>query len=315
MNRIARNYLIITSLLTVSVLPVACASGVQEFREVTAERIARPAFMVERKFDTGTMQLQLWERAHQPHASANIYIEGDGEVIGFAGKQTNDPTPKNPVALNLASRDLSENLFYIARPCQFRESPDEKACPSKFWGARRFSPEVITAYNQVLDDIKKRYDITEFNIIGYDGGANIAAALASQRKDIVTLRTVAGNLAPDVTNFEAKKSLPLDSDFVSAKALAQQLAGLGQHHFVGAGDTVTPPSVYHSYAQALGASECVHYTLVPDADHTNGWVDKWPELLQHTITCPVSSSASILPDNYIPAPLPEIPVELKPERK
>lgn len=312
MNKIARNYLIISGLLAASVLPVACASGVEEFREVTAERIARPAFMVERSFKTGPMELRLWERAHTRFAPANIYIEGDGETTGFGGKLSKDPTPSNPVALHLASRDLSDNLFYIARPCQFRESPDEQVCSSKFWGSRKFSPEVIQAYHQALDDIRKRYDITEFNIIGYDGGANIAAVLTSQRKDIVSLRTVGGNLSPEVTNAQLKKPLQLDSDSVSAKAIAPQLAGIGQHHFIGAGDNVTPPAVYHSYAQALGPSECVHYTIVPDADHERGWVEKWPEFLQRTASCPVTR---LTPENYIPAPLPEVPPELLPEKK
>jgi hypothetical protein len=310
MNKIARNYLIITALLGASLLPIACAGTVEEFRETRAEHIARPAFMVERVFDNGPIEFRLWERAHERFEPANVYIEGSGAAIGFAGNLSEDPTPENPVALHLASRDLADNLFYISGPCQFRESPDEKECSSKWWGSRRFSPEVITAYNQVLDDIKKRYDITAFNIIGYDGGANVAAILASQRQDIVSLRTVAGNLAPDVTNMEAKKPLPLDGDYINAKAVAPQLAPLGQHHFVGAGDTVTPPSVYHSFAQALGASECVHYTLVPDADHERGWVEKWPELLQRTAACPVNQL-----ENYTPAPLPDIPPELEPERK
>lgn len=313
MNKIARNYLIISSLLAASLLPVACTGAIdEEFREVTAERIARPAFMVDRTLTSGPMQFRLWERAHLPFAPANIYLEGDGESHWFDKNRSGDPTPKNPVALHLASRDLADNVFYVSRPCQFMESRDEEKCSAKFWSTRRFSPEVIKAYNEVLDEIKLRYDITEFNIIGYDGGANIAAILTSQRKDIVSLRTVAGNLSTDVTNAQLKTPYPMDADSVNAKTIAPQLAGVGQHHFVGAGDTVTPPAVYHSYAQALGPSECVHYTLVPDADHERGWVDKWPEFLERTASCPVNQ---LTPENYTPAPLPEVPVELKPELK
>ena len=65
MNKIARNYLIITGLLTAALIPVACSGTVEEFREVTAERIARPAFMVERSLKSGPMEFRLWERAHE----------------------------------------------------------------------------------------------------------------------------------------------------------------------------------------------------------------------------------------------------------
>ncbi|MFA5591694.1 MAG: hypothetical protein WC989_00070 [Micavibrio sp.] len=280
----------------------ACAAG-EEFREITAERIARPAFMVERSFRAQEMDFKLWERMHARHAPVNIYIEGDGETLYHMGGVTKEPSPENPVALHLASRDNAENLLYIARPCQYRESPDPKQCDPKYWSNRRFAPEVITAYNEIIDEVKRRYDLTDINIIGYGGGANIAAAIAARRGDVKSLRTVAGALAPDLVYTNPKE--PLDGDSVKANALAPQLARLPQHHFVGAGDDVVPASVYHSYRAALGESDCVHYTLVPDADHTLGWVQKWPDFLTYTVACP---SDEIFDkdamQNYTPAPLP-----------
>lgn len=286
-----RTSLVVAAALGAALIPVACTSVTNEYDEITAERIARPAFMVERKLEIGGMDLQLWERMHQRYAPANLYIEGDGD----AG-DTSDPTPGNPVALHLASRDNADNLVYLSRPCQFRESADHAACSPKFWGTRRFSPEVLAAYNEALDDIKARYDITEFNLIGYDGGANIAAALASTRKDVASLRTVAGDLVPDMV-LDSKKH-PIDADSIRANAIAPTLATVPQHHFVGIGDEIAPPSVYHSFRQSMGESSCVHYTVVQDADHTRGWVEKWPELLKSPIECPPP---------YVPAPLPPLP--------
>jgi pimeloyl-ACP methyl ester carboxylesterase len=280
--------------------PIACAPVEEEFREVTAERIGRPAFMIERKMTTGGMDFQLWERTHQRHAPANIYIEGDGHTKARNTIISGDPTPKNPVALHLASRDLADNVIYISRPCQFKESQDEKACSAQLWSERRFAPEVIAAYNEALDEVKKRWDITEFNIIGYDGGANIASVLAATRKDIASLRTVSGILNPSMTYSQTKETISPDS--VLAMDLAPNLASMPQHHFIGAGDSYAPAAGYHSFRQAMGPSDCVHYTLVQDADHERGWVNKWPEFLESTTACPEAI------EPYVPTqPLPPVP--------
>lgn len=288
--------LAVAALLAATLIPAACASLDNEYDEITAERIARPAFLVERRLETGGMDFQLWERMHQRHTTANLYIEGDGQPIYQNRNISEDPSPDNPLALHLASRDNAENLVYVSRPCQFRESPDIKKCSDKFWSTRRFSPEVLAAYNEALDEIKARYDITEFNLIGYDGGANIAAALATTRNDIGSLRTVAGHLNPDMVY--AKTEQKLDPDNIKANVIAPQLAMVPQHHFVGIGDEVAPAAVYHSFRQAMGESECVHYTVVQDADHVRGWVEKWPELLKAPTDCPPP---------HVPAPLPPLP--------
>ncbi len=288
---------ILKSLTVVALLAgvAACTTAVNEIREVAAERIARPAFMVERRLSTGGMNFQLWERMHERYQPANLYIEGDGSPSYLDRTITDDPTPENPVGLHLASRDNADNLVYISRPCQFLEEAAQNTCNIKFWSTRRFSPEVLAAYNEALDEIKTRYDITEFNLIGYDGGANIAAQLATVRKDIASLRTVAGNLNPDVVFAERHK---LDPDNIKAPDIAPKIAGIPQHHFTGAGDEVTPPSVYHSFRQAMGDSSCVHYTLVQDADHERGWVEKWPELLKSSVECE---------PEHVPVALPPLP--------
>ncbi len=277
-------------------LATAACSVTEEYREVTAERIARPAFMVERDISAQNMDFQLWERMHQRGAPANVYIERD------SGATDKEPSPGNPVAINLASRDRAKNLVYIARPCQYKESPDKSECDPKYWGARRYSPEVLAAYNEILDEIKARYSITEFNLIGYDGGANIVAGLAAQRPDVVSMRTVAGILNPDMVYTTGKNPQSFDADTLKANEIAPQLANMPQHHFIGAGDTVTPPAVYHSYRNAMGESGCVHYTFVPDADHEAGWVEKWPELLKGTVACDSDALKDYTPVELPPAP-------------
>ena len=284
------------SFLALGAVMVACTPVVEEYREVTAERIARPAFLVDRRYATPEMDFQLWVRMHKHDAPANVYIEGDGEATYLIRDITEDSTPENPVGLHLASRDNAANLVYISRPCMYKESPDKEACNPAYFSNRRFSPEVLAAYDELLNEIKLRYDITEFNLIGYDGGANIAAALATTRNDVASLRTVAGNLVPSL--IYGQTGQVLDADYITADKIAAGLAEIPQHHFIGAGDTVAPPSVYHSFRQSMGESTCVHYTLVQDADHERGWVEKWPDLLKSSMECPPP---------YVPIALPPLP--------
>ena len=79
--------------------------------------------------------------------------------------------------------------------------------------------------------------------------------------------------------------------------IAPHIAHLPQMHFIGGADATITPGVYHSFRQAMGASSCIQYSLIQDADHTLGWVEKWPSLLKVTPKC----SAPLTED---PAPSP-----------
>lgn len=270
-------------LLPFLLLITACSIGT-DLKQQTANHIARPAFMVERKVSAGNFQLQAWERMHARNQVATIYIEGEDAKAGKAHSAPSrkllpaNSTPKTPVALHLASRDQSKNVAYLGRPCQFIKNPEAKGCAAAYWNEKRFAPEVMNAYEAALDDIAARYDITAFHIIGHGGGGNIAAVLAARRTDILTLRTVASDLNPDFENHKNNR-LALAPNSVLAIDYGTALGNVPQHHFIGAADDVITPGNYHSFRQALGLSECIHYSLVQDADHTNGWTEKWPELL------------------------------------
>lgn len=271
---------ILFSFLGLSSLIALNACGVREnINHVTASQIARPAFMVERVNDSGGSPLYTWERMRHRGQRTAVYIEGDMRYV--KGQGYND----NPVALHLSSRDRTPNLLYLAQPCQYSTGLSE-SCKAGF--TTLDSETMLQTYNAVLDEVKKRYGITGFDLVGHDSGANIAALLAAQRNDILSLRTVAGKLNP--------------AEGLSAAAIAPQLVNVPQHHFLGAADTTVTPATYHEFRQEMGDSECVHYTMVQDADHTRGWVEKWPELLGYDIACAYEPM-----ETYVPAPFPPAP--------
>lgn len=236
-----------------------CAHVADELDGTAANRIARPAFMVERTMDTGTSPLKLWERMHTRGAPANIYIGEGGS------------TPSHALGLHLASRDLAGNLGWIAQPCQFHSPSVNDGCKND----NPVSGNAVAAFNAALDDIKARYDITGFNLIGYDTGASVAAHLAAARTDVLSLRTVAGALD-------------------TAHGIAPALRTVPQFHFIAAGDQIVPPAIYHNFRQAQGESSCVRYAMIQDADHRKGWVEVWPKLLKLAPSCsaPAANAAA-----------------------
>lgn len=278
-------YAILSSLLFL----VAC--GVQtDIRQQSANHIARPAFLSERFINAQGFQLQTWERMHKRDSEATIYIEGDSHIIGAT-------TPYHPVALELAAHDNAKNIGYLGRPCQFIKMPQSKGCGNTYWTDRLYTEEIITAYEIALNDIVKTYGITGIHLVGYDGGANIAAILTARNKNILSLRTVAGNLNPELTN-------KIDqTDAVYAVDYGSKLATVPQMHFIGGLDTYITPEIYHSYRQAVGLSECINFQIVPGSAHKHGWAEVWPTLLK--------TALPYCKETYKELPLPEpTPMEI-----
>ncbi len=272
--------------LSLIALTLGACTAPTALREEVAMRIASPAWMVKRPIDTGPFVLTAFERMHERGDSVTIYIEGDGTADrGGTNGDTPDPTPVNPVALHLAAMDKSENIAYIARPCQYEHISHyahrighKDDCSILYWNEKRFDAKVITAYNAALDNIHRQYGTDGVHLVGYDGGGAIAAILAAKRDDVLSLRTVAGNLDHDAQSVYL--GLPPMHESLNAIDFADELRHVPQHHFIGGQDETVKPAVLHSYLQAIGDTPCVKYTMVQEAEHARGWVEKWPEFLK-----------------------------------
>jgi hypothetical protein len=159
---------------------VAAASG------WIASRIATPSFEMESFAATGT--------AHKTRLV--IYFEGDGLAFLSPERFSEDPTPLQPLVLGLAlaaRADTDSNVVYLARPCQYTGLL--KACQPDYWTAKRFAPEVIAAMDDAVSQLKARYGASQLTLVGYSGGAAVAALLAERRDDVDRLVSVAGNLS------------------------------------------------------------------------------------------------------------------------
>ncbi len=261
----------------------ACYFDTSELRLETAKRIATPSFMLHRNIPAGEFMFTVYERVHEKGKPATIYIEGDGVAWTSKSRKSLDPTPRNPVALHLASRDMGPNVIYLARPCQYSWTNTGEACDDRFWTSDRFAPEVVAAMNAAVDNIKKKYDISSFNLVGFSGGGAIAALLTAERDDVVSLRTVAGNLDHDTLNrMHGVSMMPRSLNPVQ---VAPQIANIPQHHFIGEWDEIVTPAIYDSFRAAAGPTTCMRSSMVKEVDHETGWVNIWPTLLKAPLDC------------------------------
>lgn len=264
-------------------LPGCMMQSQGDMRLETAKRLAMPSFMHNRVIPAASFNLTVYERVRQPGGEATVYIEGDGQAWLSRRSPSGDPTPVNPVALHLATRDDGPNVIYLARPCQYTKMAGGTACDNGYWMSKRLSPEVLDSMNAALEDMKKRYNIRKFNLVGFSGGGGIAVLLAGERDDVASIRTVAGNLDHDA--FTTLHNISPMSGSINPKSAAAKVAGIPQHHFIGEWDEVVPPAIYDSFRAAAGSSTCMRSSMVGEATHEKGWVNKWPVLLKEPVDC------------------------------
>lgn len=207
-----------------------------------------------------------------------IYIEGDGLAWLSATTPSPDPTPIHPLGLQLALAQPGGNAAYVARPCQYVRS---ERCTQELWTSARFAPEVVAATNAAIDQLKHDFSAKRLSLIGYSGGAAVAALVAARRDDVVRLVTVAGNLDHAAwTRYHRVTALNASlnpSDHIDA------LAPIRQWHFVGANDTIIAPVLLEKFADRFPLARRPPVQVLAGVDHHCCWVERWPVLWRQII--------------------------------
>lgn len=202
-----------------------------------------------------------------------IYIEGDGQAWITKYKLAKNPTPKKPLALQLACLDKRPNIIYIARPCQFTPLKLDLNCHPKYWSTARYSQPVIESINQVINYFKDKTNNSNLNLIGYSGGATIAGIIASSRADIKSLVTIAGNLDHDeISNFNGTTKLTGSLNLIN---FTKQLSNIPQIHYIGEKDKIIPIYTIKNFVNKINYfsnKNTAKYIIIKNADHYNGWL-------------------------------------------
>jgi len=268
-------YAIILILIT---LPTFGCSTIPVFmdRSSIADDIAGQAGLNKEYIKAGAFTLMTYQRFNKVSDKIHIYIEGDGRAWESKHELSQDPTPSNPVALRLAAVDPADNIAYMARPGQYPLSGIPE-CDSKYWSDRRFASEVVESINKAIDIVKEKSGAKYVELVGYSGGGAIAVLVAAKRRDVMALRTVAGNL--DTGAWCAYHHVsPLDGS-LNPIDVAREVAHIPQRHFVGSTDKVVPFVIAESFVKMEGDKNDERISMVDGVSHNNGWDKRWRDLL------------------------------------
>ena len=253
-----------------------------------ADKIAEQANLKRLLYRAEPFFLTIYEKIQSPGQPLHVYIEGDGYAWVTRNRISTDPTPLNPVALELAVKDPAPNVVYLARPCQYTPKEIDDACDDVYWAEKRFSEDVVDSMDQAVAWYKKKAQSPSVDLIGYSGGGAVAVLIAARRQDVKSIRTVAGNLDPQGLNNYYGVS-PLDKDSLDPMEVAGKVATIPQYHFVGAKDKVIPSFISENFLKKSAASACIHIMTVNNADHVKGWPQNWSQLLEVPLSCSESS--------------------------
>lgn len=202
-----------------------------------------------------------------------VYIEGDGLAWLSRDQPSSNPTPANPLALELALSQPKGTAIYLARPCQYVADP---SCSQKYWTNMRFASNIVSSVNQAISNLKSKYSASSIELVGYSGGASIASLVAAERDDVTRIISVAGNIDHSAWTAYHKVS-PLKGSLNAINSI-NTLKNIRQQHFVGAEDKTIPAKLMSSYLNMYPHDSEVFLTVIDNFDHSCCWIEKWPQL-------------------------------------
>lgn len=200
-----------------------------------------------------------------------MYLEGDGRPWVTPISMASDPTPKSALIPTLMAIDTAPAL-YLGRPCYF-DTHDQRCNDHRWWTSHRYSQEVISSLNRVIDRFNADY--TQLALIGHSGGGTLAHLIASQRQDVIALVTLAGNLDPD--HWARHHGFTPLSGSLNPADTPQLDANTTQRHYLGDRDTVITRAMFDNYLKRHPAAQL---SLLPEIDHRCCWEDRWPAILR-----------------------------------
>lgn len=264
-------------IFVISAMLLACANNSGEQRVLATKKLAQAANWQELSIASSPYHLRSYANFASPQDGVlTIYLEGDGLAWVDGQFPSTDPTPIDPIALQLALAQPKGAVAYLARPCQFVGLEDLKTCHFSVWTSARFSQMAVQSINQAIDYLKTRAHARHIILVGYSGGAAIALLTASQRTDVRLIVSVAGNVDPSAWVTERHLS-PLEGSLDTAKYIAS-VAAIPQVYLIGANDRVISKAVTTLFINQFPVNFRPKLIEVPNTGHVCCWVQQWPQI-------------------------------------
>lgn len=246
-----------------------------------ADIMAQAASLRHEHIATDNFVLTAFVRITRHDLPLTIYVEGDGMAWRSRNEPSADPTPRKAMGLALAAADLTPNVVYLARPCQYTPRAANPSCEITYWTDKRYSEKIVRAINQAVAHYAAQVPGQRLHLVGFSGGGALVVLVAARRSDVASLRTVAGNLDHVAVNRHHKVSAMPES--LNAIDVAKQVAAIPQIHFTGENDQIVPPFIAQRFVSIAG--KCAQARLVQGMSHDDDWNRLWPELLAIIPSC------------------------------
>jgi pimeloyl-ACP methyl ester carboxylesterase len=207
-----------------------------------------------------------------------LFIDGDGSPWVHGGRRiAHDPTPRVPLALQLAVRTPA-SVLYLGRPC-YLEVTRPPECSDRLWTSQRYSSDVVASMSAAASAFISERHFKRVLLVGYSGGGALAVLMARAMPGISGVVTIAGNLDPD-TWATLHGYLPLEGS--RNPSLEPPLpAALKQWYLVGRRDTNVPSAAMARYFQRTPHDRIWSYARF---DHVCCWADEWPSIFSRILS-------------------------------
>lgn len=204
----------------------------------------------------------------------HVYLEGDGTPWIRRRVPASDPTPHNPLMLELMSFDAAPSV-YLGRPCY--HDMRSVACTPDMWTDKRYSEAVVASMSAALNRVSAEYQSQV--LLGHSGGGSLAMLLAERQPKVTVVVTVAANL--NTEGWAAMhKQQPLSGSLNPATRPPLRQSIQQMHYAGGEDDNVPPQLVRDAIAQQPGAK----FKVYPKQDHSCCWREVWTEILGALVT-------------------------------
>ena len=202
-----------------------------------------------------------------------VFVDGDGSPWSRDGQEpATDPTPRRPLALELAAR-TPHSVVYVGRPCYFLARSDA-ACNTGVWTSERYSASVVASLAAVVNRTAAVNGFRSIVLIGYSGGGTLAVLMAPYIPSTSAVATIAANL--DVAAWASWHGYrPIEGSLNPATQPPLDSA-IRQWHLVGGRDVNVPERVSRRYLDTLNPGQIWRF---PSFDHACCWAEQWPNIL------------------------------------